>query len=45
LLASRLIDPELLPQPEGMTFLPDGRLVVASEGAGGRARLAVVTVP
>jgi uncharacterized protein YjiK len=45
LLAVRLLDPELLPQPEGMTFLPDGRLVVASEGAGGRARLAVVTVP
>ena len=35
LLATRLLDRELLPQPEGMTFLPDGRLVVASEGDGG----------
>lgn len=45
LLACRELDPELLPQPEGMTFLPDGRLVVASEGRGGPARFAVVALP
>lgn len=32
---------DLLPQPEGATFLPDGRLVLASEGVGGPARLCV----
>jgi hypothetical protein len=45
LLATRLLDRDLLPQPEGMTYLPDGRLVVASEGDGGRGRLAVIAVP
>lgn len=45
LLASALLDPQLLPQPEGMTFLPDGRLVIASEGRDGAARLVVVAVP
>jgi len=45
LLATRLLDPELLPQAEGMTFLPDGRLVVASEGRNGRGRMVVMAVP
>lgn len=47
LLAARRLDRELLPQAEGLTFLPapDGRLLVASEGAGGRARLATVPLP
>ena len=45
LLATRRLDPELLPQPEGMTFLPDGRLVVASEGRPGRGRLVVAALP
>jgi hypothetical protein len=31
----RLFDEAELPQPEAMTMLPDGRLLVASEGAGG----------
>lgn len=45
LLAARALDPQLLPQAEGMTFLADGRLLVASEGAGGPGRLVVVAVP
>jgi hypothetical protein len=45
LLATRLPDPDLLPQPKGLTFLADGRLVVASEGDGGRGRQAVVAMP
>ncbi len=32
LLAFAPLDPEDLPQPEGLTLLPDGRLLVASEG-------------
>lgn len=42
LLGARLLPTIELPQPEGMTFLPDGRLLVASEGVGGAAVLRVV---
>ncbi|HEX6809983.1 MAG TPA: SdiA-regulated domain-containing protein [Planctomycetota bacterium] len=35
LLAAWMLDEKELPQPESMAFLPDGRLLVASEGAGG----------
>lgn len=45
LLAARALDPELLPQAEGLSFLPDGRLLVASEGAGGVGRFVVVPLP
>jgi hypothetical protein len=45
LLASAVLDPARLPQAEGLTFLDDGRLLVASEGRGGAARLVVVPVP
>jgi uncharacterized protein YjiK len=31
------LDAARLPQPEGLAFLPDGRLAIASEGAGGAA--------
>lgn len=39
------LDPDLLPQPEGLTFLPGGDLVVSSEGGDGPARLAVFRLP
>lgn len=45
LLGVRLLSATELPQPEGMTFLTDGRLMVASEGAGGAAVLRVVPRP
>jgi len=45
LLACRCLDAALLPQAEAMAFLPDGRLVVASEGRGGSARVVIVPVP
>ena len=45
LLGVRSLDPERLPQAEGLTRLPDGRLLVASEAAGGVARLRLVEVP
>lgn len=45
LLAARSLDRAVMPQPEGMTFLPDGRLLVATEGRGGAARLVVVPLP
>ncbi|MBL8751925.1 MAG: hypothetical protein JNK15_01385 [Planctomycetes bacterium] len=45
LLGAVRLDAAALPQPEGLTFLPDGRLVVASEGAGGAGRLVVVPAP
>ena len=38
-------DEKLLPQAEGLAFLPDGRLLVASEGDGKKARLVVVPMP
>ncbi len=40
LLAAERLDKDELPQPEGITFLPNGDLFIASEGSGGRGRLA-----
>jgi hypothetical protein len=45
LVGGRSLDAELLPQAEGLAVLPDGRLVIASEGRGGTARVAVVPMP
>jgi uncharacterized protein YjiK len=42
LLGAWLLDAKELPQPEGMTFLPDGRLLVSSEGVGGPGVVRVV---
>lgn len=42
LVGTTLLDGDVLPQPEAMTFLPDGRLVVASEGQNGPAVMVVV---
>lgn len=42
LRAFRRFDERVLPQPEGLAVLPDGRVVVASEGVGGPARLLVI---
>lgn len=42
LLGGVRLDRSELPQPEGLAFLPDGRLLVASEGAGGPGVLRVV---
>jgi len=36
-----LLDEDVLPQPEGLTFLPGGDLVLSSEGVDGPARLVV----
>lgn len=33
------LDPDRLPKPEGLTFLPDGRMLIASEGRNGPARI------
>ncbi|MFY9345401.1 MAG: SdiA-regulated domain-containing protein [Planctomycetota bacterium] len=40
-----VLDRETMPQAEGMTLLPDGRLLVATEGRGAPARLVVVALP
>ena len=40
-LGQHVFGEEELPQPEGATFLPDGRLVIASEGVGGPAWLRI----
>jgi hypothetical protein len=45
LLGGQRLDEDVLPQPEGLALLPDGRLAVASEGRGGTARIAVVPMP
>jgi len=45
LLACGSFDRDLLPQAEGMVLLPDGRLLLASEGVAGRGRIAVVPMP
>lgn len=45
LLAALPLDEARLPQPEGMAFLADGRLLIASEGRGGAARCVVMPVP
>jgi hypothetical protein len=41
-IAAWQLDPEKLPQPEGLAVLPDGRLLVASEGAKGTPVVCVV---
>lgn len=38
----QFLDAAVLPQPEGMTFLADGRLLIASEAAGGGAAVAAI---
>jgi uncharacterized protein YjiK len=43
LLGTCALDPDALPQPEAMTLLADGRLLVASEGVDGPATIRVVT--
>jgi hypothetical protein len=45
LLGLQLFDDEDLPKPEGMAWLPDGRLLVASEGTDGPGVVRVVTRP
>jgi hypothetical protein len=44
-LGARRLDAGLLPQAEGLAWLPDGRLLVASEAKRGPARLVVVPPP
>jgi len=44
-LGARVLDAKLLPQAEAMAWLPDGRLLLASEGRAGPARLLVVSPP
>jgi hypothetical protein len=44
LLAVQRLPADQHPQPEGMTWLSDGRLLVADEGAGGPATLRVVAL-
>ena len=36
------LDPGIYPQPEGIAFKPNGDLIIASEGDGGRGRLVLV---
>lgn len=45
LLGARALAAKDLPQAEGLAFLPDGRLLVASEGDGKKARALVVPLP
>lgn len=45
LLAAVPMEDPSLPQPEGMCWLADGRLLIASEGRGGAARCVVVPTP
>jgi uncharacterized protein YjiK len=45
LRAGQRFDASELPQPEGLACLPDGRLLVASEGDGGPGRVRVVPMP
>ena len=44
-VATQDLDMELLPQPEAMALLPDGRLLIGSEGRGRSALIAVVAIP
>ncbi len=39
LLERRQMDMHLYPQPEGLTFLPSGDLIISNEGGGGRGKL------
>lgn len=45
LRGTRLLSSDRLPQPEAMTFLPDGRFIVASEGRRQLAQLCVIESP
>jgi len=38
-LAVKKLDKDIIRQPEGIAFMPDGALIIASEAAGGRAVL------
>lgn len=44
-VATSEMDTDLLPQPEAMALLPDGRLLIGSEGRGRLALIAVVDLP
>jgi uncharacterized protein YjiK len=44
-VATQELDMNLLPQPEAMALLPDGRLLIGSEGHGRPACIAVVAIP
>jgi uncharacterized protein YjiK len=33
------------PQSEGLTFMPDGRLVLSDEGPRGRGKISIYTLP
>ena len=44
-VATQNLDMELLPQPEAMALLPDGRLLIGSEGRGRSALITVVPIP
>lgn len=44
-VATSEVDTELLPQPESMALLPDGRLLIGSEGGRQMALIAVVELP
>lgn len=44
-VATRELDMNLLPQPEAMALLSDGRLLIGSEGRRRAARIAVVAIP
>jgi len=39
ILAVQKLDKDIIRQPEGIAFMPDGALIIASEAAGGRAVL------
>ena len=36
------LDPSIYLQPEGITFFPDGELLISNEGRGGKASLVVI---
>lgn len=44
-VALHLLDPKLLPQPEGITFLPDGDMLIATEGKDGTPRIVRYYLP
>lgn len=44
-VATQELDMNLLPQPEAMALMPDGRLLIGSEGPDRPARIAVVAIP
>ena len=44
-VATAELDPDSLPQPESMALMPDGRLLVGTEGRAGNASIVVVPIP